>query len=38
LRESLNVVAAAQALLPGGLSELPAFTDEIFAVRPDYKS
>ncbi|MFK3796035.1 MULTISPECIES: nuclear transport factor 2 family protein [unclassified Pseudomonas] len=38
LRESLNVVAAAQALNPNGLADLPAFTDEIFSVKPGYQS
>ena len=38
LRESLNVVAAAQALLPGGLADLPASMDEIRSVAIDYRS
>jgi ketosteroid isomerase-like protein len=37
LRESLNVVAAAQALLPGGLTDLPPHTDEIFSISPSYR-
>ena len=38
LRESLNVVAAAQALLPRGVSDLPAPELEIYSFRPDYRS
>lgn len=34
LRESLNVIAAAQALLPNGLAELPPTCNEIFSVKP----
>jgi hypothetical protein len=38
VRESLNVVAAAQALLPGGVKDLPDPEKEIFSVPPDYRS
>jgi hypothetical protein len=38
LRESLNVVAAAQALLPGGTADLPPPTEEIFSIHPNYRS
>jgi uncharacterized protein len=38
LRESLNVVAAAQALLPGGVSDLPRPSDEIYSFKPGYQS
>jgi hypothetical protein len=38
VRESLNGVAAAQALLPGGVKDLPAPEKEIFSVPPDYRS
>jgi ketosteroid isomerase-like protein len=38
VRESLNVVAAAQALLPGGVKDLPDPEKEIFSVPPDYQS
>ena len=38
LRESLNVVAAAQALLPGGTADLPAPTEEIYSIKPGYRS
>ena len=38
VRESLNVVAAAQALLPGGVKGLPDPEKEIFSVPPDYRS
>jgi uncharacterized protein len=38
LRESLNVVAAAQALNARGAAELPAPGTEIFSVPPDYVS
>jgi uncharacterized protein len=38
VRESLNVVAAAQALLPGGVKDLPDPQKEIFSVSPDYRS
>lgn len=38
LRESLNVVAAAQALLPGGVKDLPDPEKVIFSVAPDYRS
>jgi uncharacterized protein len=35
LRESLNVVAAAQALNPNGVADLPPAGREIFSVPPD---
>jgi hypothetical protein len=38
LRESFNVVAAAQALLPGGVKDLPDPEKVIFAFAPDYRS
>ncbi|MGO1074667.1 nuclear transport factor 2 family protein [Inquilinus sp. CA228] len=38
VRESLNVVAAAQALLPGGVKDLPDPENVIFSVPPDYRS
>jgi hypothetical protein len=38
LRESLNVVAAAQALYPKGVADLPLPETEIFSVAPDYVS
>jgi ketosteroid isomerase-like protein len=38
LRESLNPVAAAQALLPGGVKDLPDPEKVIFSVPPDYRS
>jgi hypothetical protein len=38
VRESLNVVAAAQALLPGGVKDLPNPEKVIFSVPPDYRS
>ena len=38
VRESLNVVAAAQALLPGGVKDLPHPENVIFSVTPDYRS
>src|SRR5246500_4807418 len=38
VRESLNMVAAAQALLPGGVKDLPDPENEIFSVPPDYRS
>ena len=38
LRESLNVVAAAQALLPGGVAALPAPTEELSSIKPSYQS
>jgi hypothetical protein len=38
LRESLNVAAAAQALLPGGAKDLPAPASEIHSIKPGYKS
>lgn len=38
LRESLNVFAAAQALLPGGAAELTVPVAEIFSVSPDDRS
>jgi len=38
LRESMNVVAAVQALMPKGAASLPAPAAEIFSVPPDYVS
>ena len=38
LRESLNVVAAAQALLAGGVADLPKPSDEIYSFKPGYQS
>ncbi len=38
LRESLNVVAGAQALLPDGVAGLPPPRDEIYSVKPGYQS
>jgi hypothetical protein len=38
LRESLNIVAAAQALKPNGAADLPPPEGEIFSVPPDYVS
>lgn len=38
LRESLNTVAAAQALIPNGVADLPPPASEIFSVPPDYLS
>src|ERR1700730_16812300 len=38
VRESLNVVAAAQALLPGGVKDLPDPEEEIFSLPPDYRT
>ena len=38
LRESLNMVAATQALLPGGVKDLPDPEIEIFSLPPDYRS
>ena len=38
LRESLNVVAAAQALKPNGAADLPPPEREIFSVPSDYVS
>jgi hypothetical protein len=38
VRESLNVVAAAQALLPGGVKDLPDPEKEVFSLPPDYRS
>ena len=38
LRESLNVIAAAQALLPGGVADLPRPSDEIYSFKPGYQS
>jgi hypothetical protein len=35
LRESLNSVAVAQALLPGGVDDLPDPEKVIFSVSPD---
>jgi uncharacterized protein len=38
LLESLNPVAVAQALLPGGVKGLPDPEKVIFSVPPDYQS
>jgi uncharacterized protein len=38
LRVSLNVVAAAQALVPGGTADLSPPTEEIFSIDPNYRS
>jgi hypothetical protein len=38
LRESLNVVAAAQALFPGGVADLPRPFDEIYLFKLGYQS
>jgi hypothetical protein len=38
LRESLNVIAVAQALLPGGVADLPRPSDEIYSFKPGYQS
>jgi hypothetical protein len=38
LRESLNTVAAAQALNPNGVADLPPLESEIFSVPPGYLS
>jgi ketosteroid isomerase-like protein len=38
LRESLNPFAVGQALLPGGVKDLPDPEKEIFSVPPDYRS
>jgi uncharacterized protein len=38
LRESLNVGAAAQALLPGGVADLPRPSDEADSFKPGYQS
>jgi hypothetical protein len=38
LGESLNVVAAAQALPPGGVQEMPVATDEIYPIKPGHRS
>jgi hypothetical protein len=38
LRESLNPVAVSQALLPGGVKDLPDPEKVIFSVPPDYRS
>ncbi len=38
LRESLNVVAAAQALLAGGVQDLPPPPQEIHSTDPRYRS
>jgi uncharacterized protein len=38
VRESLNPFAAAQALLPGGVKDLPDPEKVIFSVAPDYRS
>jgi uncharacterized protein len=38
LRESLNPLAVGQALLPGGVKDLPHPEKVIFSVHPDYQS
>ena len=38
LRESLNPVAVAQALLPGGVKDLPDPEEVIFSIPPDYRT
>jgi ketosteroid isomerase-like protein len=38
VRESLNPFAAAQALLPGGVKDLPDPENVIFSVSPEYRS
>jgi hypothetical protein len=38
VRESLNPFAAAQALLPGGVKDLPDPEGAVFSVSPDYRS
>ena len=38
VRESLNPFAAAQALLPGGVKDLPDSEKVVFSVSPDYRS
>ena len=38
LRESLNPIAVGQALLPGGVKDLPNPEKVIFSVPPDYRS
>jgi hypothetical protein len=38
VRESLNPFAAAQALLPGGVKDLPDPEKVIFSVSPEYRS
>ena len=38
VRESLNPFAAAQALLPGGVKDLPDPEKVVFSVSPDYRS
>jgi uncharacterized protein len=38
VRESLNPFTAAQAILPGGVKDLPDPEKEIFSVSPDYRS
>jgi len=38
VRESLNPFAAAQALLPGGVKDLPDADKAVFSVSPDYRS
>jgi uncharacterized protein len=38
LRESLNPVAVAHALLPGGVKDLPDPEKVIFSAPPDYRS
>ena len=38
VRESLNPFAAAQAILPGGVKDLPDPESVIFSVPPDYRT
>jgi hypothetical protein len=38
IKQSLNPVAVSQALLPGGVKDLPDPEKVIFSVPPDYRS
>jgi uncharacterized protein len=38
LRESLNVIAAAQALNPNGVAALQGVSTEIYSTSPEYRS
>ncbi len=38
VRESLNPLAAAQGILPGGVKDLPDPESAVFSVPPDYRS
>jgi hypothetical protein len=38
LRESLDVIAAPQAHLRGGVADLPRPSDEIYSFKPGYQS